>query len=57
VAALVAPGLEVVADPDAVEADLLGTDAELDELPGSELLGGGLVTDGEGGGHRAMVAR
>jgi hypothetical protein len=53
----VAPRLEVVADPDAVEAHLLGPYPELDELARAELLGGRLVTDGEGGGHRAMVAR
>ena len=56
-AALVAPRLEVVADPDAVEAGRLGPHPELDELARTELLGRGLVADGEGRGHRAMVAR
>ena len=44
-AALVAPRLVVVGDDDAVEAALLGEDAELHELARAELLGGGLVAD------------
>ncbi len=35
----VAPGLEVVGDPDEVEAELFGVDGEVDELLGPELLG------------------
>ncbi len=45
VAADVPPGLQVVADHHAVEADLLGEHAELDELARAELLGAGLVAD------------
>jgi len=39
------PGLEVVGDHHAVEADLLSLDGELDELSRGELFGRSLVTD------------
>src|SRR5262249_54470551 len=44
VSARVAPGLEVVADDDAVEANLLRVDTEIEKLDGSKLLGGRLVS-------------
>ncbi len=45
----VAPGVEVVADGDAVEAQLLGEHGVVEELARRELLGGGLVSEGEHG--------
>ena len=45
--ALVPPRLEVVARPDRLHAVALGRDGDLDELARGELLGGGLVSEGE----------
>jgi hypothetical protein len=45
VAAVVAPGLEVVGDGDDLEAVALGPARELDQLARAELLGGGLVAE------------
>jgi hypothetical protein len=55
VPALVPPGLEVVADRDALHAVLLRRDRDLDELSGVELLGAGLVSEGEG--HGLILSR
>ena len=56
VAAGVPPRLEVIADDHRVEADLLGEDAEVEELSWSELFGGRLVAEGEHDSLRRGVA-
>ena len=47
VAVRVAPGLEVVAGPDGVEAGALGGDREVEQAARVELLGGRLVAEGQ----------
>jgi hypothetical protein len=49
VAAVMAPGLEVIADEDRLVPEPLGEAGELEQLARSELLGGGLVADSEQG--------
>ena len=50
VAVRVAPGLEVVAGPDGVEAGALRGEREVEQAAGRELLGGRLVAEGQDGG-------
>jgi hypothetical protein len=42
------PGLEVVAHHDAVETDVFGVDAKIQQLDRAELLGGRLVAQPNG---------
>ncbi len=57
VAAVVAPGLEVVGDPRALQADLLGVHRVVEEAARPELLGAGLVGEVQGHGVPGRARR